>query len=95
MIYLGSFSHIVVASSEILISINSSSGMSYIPWLTKFVPLTIIGNMIGGLVFVTVFQYLQILHAGGKTEMSLYSSSELDMLSKAVDRRIEDAEDTL
>ena len=95
MIYLGSFSHIVVASSEILISINSSSGMSYIPWLTKFVPLTIIGNMIGGLVFVTVLQYLQILHAGGKTEMSLYSSSELDMLSKAVDRRIEDAEDTL
>ncbi|MHB1692851.1 MAG: formate/nitrite transporter family protein [bacterium] len=95
MIYLGSFSHIVVASSEILISINSSSGMSYIPWLTEFVPLTIIGNMIGGLVFVTVFQYLQILHAGGKTEMSLYSSSELDMLSKAVDRRIEDAEDTL
>ncbi|MHB1679725.1 MAG: formate/nitrite transporter family protein [bacterium] len=95
MIYLGSFSHIVVASSEILISINSSSGMSYIPWLTEFVPLTIIGNMIGGLVFVTIFQYLQILHAGGKTEMSLYSSSELDMLSKAVDRRIEDAEDTL
>ena len=95
MIYLGSFSHIVVASSEILISINSNSGMSYIPWLIKFVPLTIIGNMIGGLVFVTVLQYLQILHAGGKTEMSLYSSSELDMLSKAVDRRIEDVEDTL
>ncbi len=95
MIYLGSFSHIVVASSEILISINSSSGMSYIPWLTEFVPLTIVGNMVGGLVFVTVFQYLQILHAGGKTEMSLYSSSELDMLSKAVDRRVEDVEDTL
>jgi formate/nitrite transporter FocA (FNT family)/rubrerythrin len=92
MIYLGSFSHIVVASSEILISINSGSGMSYIPWLLEFVPLTILGNIIGGLFFVTIFQYLQILHAGGKTEMSLYSASELDMLSKAAERKAEDVE---
>ena len=92
MIYIGSFSHIVVASSEILISINSGSGMSYIPWLAEFVPLTILGNMIGGLFFVTIFQYLQILHAGGKTEMSLYSSSELDILSKAAEEKAEDVE---
>ncbi|MHB8291994.1 MAG: formate/nitrite transporter family protein, partial [bacterium] len=92
MVYLGSFSHVVVVSSEILISINTNSGMSYIPWLIKYVPLTILGNMIGGLFFVTIFQYLQILHAGGKTEMSLYSSSELDILSKAAEQKIEDIE---
>jgi formate/nitrite transporter FocA (FNT family)/rubrerythrin len=92
MIYLDSFSHIVVASSEILISINTGSGMSYLPWLYQFVPLTILGNMIGGLFFVTILQYLQILHAGAPLKENITSSSEFDIISKAVEKKIEDIE---
>ncbi len=82
MIYLNSFSHIVVASSEILIAINTGSHISYLPWLYRYVPLTIIGNMIGGLFFVTILQYLQILHAASPAPDEHFSSSsyELDMM---------------
>ncbi len=82
MIYLNSFSHIVVASSEILIAINTGSHISYISWLYSYVPLTIVGNMIGGLFFVTILQYLQILHSAPAVpdEHFFASSSELDMM---------------
>ncbi len=82
MIYLNSFSHIVVASSEILIAINTGSHISYLSWLYSYVPLTLVGNMIGGLFFVTILQYLQILHSVPTVpdEHFFASSSELDMM---------------
>ncbi len=98
MIYLNSFSHIVVASSEILIAINTGSSISYLPWLYSYVPLTIIGNMVGGLFFVTILQYLQILHATSSSEDIMHSSRELDMFSRAASKRaeeVENIEDTL
>ncbi len=104
MIYLNSFSHIVVASSEILIAINTGSHISYISWLYSYVPLTILGNMIGGLFFVTILQYLQILHASPVDHDEYYSNSshELNMMSVRNDRakydameNVENIEDTL
>ena len=103
MIYLNSFSHIVVASSEILIAINTGSHISYLPWLYRYVPLTIIGNMIGGLFFVTILQYLQILHAASPAPDEHFSSSsyELDMIgggsrTKTTEmENVENIEDTI
>ena len=103
MIYLNSFSHIVVASSEILIAINTGSHISYLPWLYRYVPLTIIGNMIGGLFFVTILQYLQILHAASPAPDEHFSSSsyELDMMGgggrtkTAEMENVENIEDTI
>jgi formate/nitrite transporter FocA (FNT family)/bacterioferritin (cytochrome b1) len=102
LIYLGSFSHIVVASSEILIAINTGSHISYLPWLYRYVPLTIIGNMIGGLFFVTILQYLQILHAASPpSDEHISSSYELDMMGgggriKTTEmENVENIEDTL
>jgi formate/nitrite transporter FocA (FNT family)/rubrerythrin len=98
MIYLNSFSHIVVASSEILIAINTGSHISYLPWLYTYVPLTIIGNMIGGLFFVTILQYLQILHATSVPDETFSSSYELDMVSRGNSKKtndVENIEDTL
>ncbi len=102
LIYLNSFSHIVVASSEILIAINTGSNISYLPWLYSYVPLTIIGNMIGGLFFVTILQYLQILHStdAGSRDEGLVSSHQLNMAgsdgpgSKNFEN-VENIEDTL
>lgn len=99
LIYLDSFSHIVVASSEILIAINTGSHISYLSWLYPYVPLTIIGNMIGGLFFVTILQYLQILHASTEDEFA-GSSHELNMYGDAASasdkmKEVEDIEDTL
>ncbi|MHB1661586.1 MAG: formate/nitrite transporter family protein [bacterium] len=98
MIYLNSFSHIVVASSEILIAINTGSHISYLPWLYSYVPLTIIGNMIGGLFFVTILQYLQILHATSVPDETFTSSHELNMIGGGGSKKmndVENIEDTL
>jgi formate/nitrite transporter FocA (FNT family)/bacterioferritin (cytochrome b1) len=98
LIFLNSFSHIVVASSDILIAINTGSHISYLSWLYPYVPLTIIGNMIGGLFFVTILQYLQILHATSSSEDIIHSSHELNMFSSAASKKaddVEDIEDTL
>jgi formate/nitrite transporter FocA (FNT family)/rubrerythrin len=104
MIYLNSFSHIVVASSEILIAINTGSHISYISWLYSYVPLTLVGNMIGGLFFVTILQYLQILHSAPTVPDEHFSASsyELDMMGGGNGRakydameNVENIEDTL
>ena len=102
LIYLNSFSHIVVASSEILIAINTGSRISYLPWLFSYVPLTIIGNMIGGLFFVTILQYLQILHSevAGSRDEGLSSSHQLNMAggegaNNPKFENVENIEDTL
>ncbi len=102
LIFLNSFSHIVVASSDILIAINTGSHISYLSWLYPYVPLTIIGNMIGGLFFVTILQYLQILHAASPApDEHLSSSYELDMMgagsrTKTTEmENVENIEDTL
>ncbi|MDA8402480.1 MAG: formate/nitrite transporter family protein, partial [Deltaproteobacteria bacterium] len=102
LIFLNSFSHIVVASSDILIAINTGSHISYLPWLYPYVPLTIIGNMIGGLFFVTILQYLQILHAASPApDEHLSSSYELDMMGRGSRTKttemenVENIEDTL
>ncbi len=61
LISLNGFNHVVVNSTEIFFSINRGSGITYGNWFVNFFIPTTLGNMIGGTVFVTMFQYLQVL----------------------------------
>lgn len=67
MIMLSGFNHVVVNGSEILMAIfTNNQYITYHDWLSNnFVP-TILGNMIGGLVFVTLLEYLKVLYSPEK-----------------------------
>lgn len=64
MIMLNKFNHVIVNASEILMSIFAGNPhIGYGVWIqNNFVP-TIIGNMIGGLVFVTLLEYIKVLYS--------------------------------
>ncbi len=64
MIMLNKFNHVIVNTSEILMSIFAgNTHITYSMWLQhSFVP-TILGNMIGGLVFVTLLEYIKVLYS--------------------------------
>lgn len=62
LIMLNKFNHVVVNSSEILMAIFvGSESVTYGAWLqNSFVP-TLLGNMVGGLVFVTLLEYIKVM----------------------------------
>ena len=62
MIMLNKFNHVIVNASEILMAIFSGNpNITYAIWLQhNFVP-TILGNIIGGLVFVTLLEYVKVI----------------------------------
>lgn len=62
LIMLMKFNHVVVNSSEILMAIFvGTESVTYDAWLqNSFVP-TILGNMVGGLVFVTLLEYIKVM----------------------------------
>lgn len=62
LIMLNKFNHVVVNSSEILMAIFvGTETVTYGAWLqNSFVP-TLLGNMVGGLVFVTLLEYLKVM----------------------------------
>lgn len=62
LIMLNKFNHVVVNSSEILMAIFiGSESITYGTWLqNNFIP-TLLGNMVGGLVFVTLLEYIKVM----------------------------------
>lgn len=62
LIMLNKFNHVVVNSSEILMAIFvGTESVTYDAWFqNSFVP-TILGNMVGGLVFVTLLEYIKVM----------------------------------
>ncbi len=62
MIMLSSFNHVVVNGLEILMAIfTGHQAIHYSDWLSNnFLP-TLLGNMVGGLIFVTLLEYLKVL----------------------------------
>lgn len=59
LINLNGFNHIVVNSFEIFYSMFSIAQISIAEWITKYAIPTIIGNIIGGTLFVTMLVYIQ------------------------------------
>jgi formate/nitrite transporter FocA (FNT family) len=64
MIMLNKFNHVIVNASEVLMSIFAGNPhVTYSMWIqNNFLP-TILGNMIGGLVFVTLLEYIKVLYS--------------------------------
>jgi formate/nitrite transporter FocA (FNT family) len=62
LIMLNKFNHVIVNSSEIFIAMfTGSESITIHAWFVhNFVP-TLFGNMVGGLVFVTLLEYLKIM----------------------------------
>jgi formate/nitrite transporter FocA (FNT family) len=56
----GHFNHVVISSVEILLGMFLGASVSLSSWTANFVP-SLIGNLLGGLVFVTLAGYLQAL----------------------------------
>lgn len=59
LINLNGFNHIVVNSFEIFYSMFSIGQITIMEWITKYAVPTIIGNLIGGTLFVTMLVYMQ------------------------------------
>lgn len=64
MIMLSTFNHVVVNGAEILMAIfTNHQYITYGDWFfNNFIP-TLLGNMTGGLVFVTLLEYLKVLRS--------------------------------
>ena len=59
LIVLGSFNHVVISAAEIYMGMFLGADITVWEWLTRnFLP-ALLGNVIGGLVFVTLLNYVQ------------------------------------
>jgi formate/nitrite transporter FocA (FNT family) len=65
IIGIGSFSHIIVGSVEIfyLVLVSHTSLWTYV---AGFMTPALLGNVLGGLVFVTALNHLQTVSGGGR-----------------------------
>jgi formate/nitrite transporter FocA (FNT family) len=65
IIGIGSFSHIIVGSVEIfyLVLVSHTSLWTYV---AGFMTPALLGNVIGGLLFVTALNHLQTVSGGGR-----------------------------
>ncbi|MDA8065228.1 MAG: formate/nitrite transporter family protein [Thermaerobacter sp.] len=70
LIYLNGFNHVVVNSSEIFFAMDEGFRISYASWFAHFFLPVALGNFVGGTVFVTLLQYLQVLKAGESMELA-------------------------
>lgn len=62
LIMLNKFNHIVVNSAEIFMAIfTSNDSITYWAWFKNNFAPTLLGNIVGGLVFVTLLEYLKVI----------------------------------
>ena len=63
LIVLGEFSHVIISSTEVLMAILLGAPLSAGDWVGGgFLPI-LVGNLLGGVVFVTLLHYVQALYA--------------------------------
>lgn len=76
-IVLGQFNHVVISASEIFMGMYLGANISMGDWFTaNFLP-ALAGNLVGGLVFVTLIHYMQALFHRPVTDVA--------SLDKAID----------
>jgi len=68
LIVLGSFNHVVISATEIYMSMFLGADISIADWFTRnFLP-ALVGNVIGGVVFVTLLNYVQAQYHAPSTD---------------------------
>lgn len=60
-IVLGQFNHVVISTSEIFMAMYLGADITVFGWLTGAFFPALAGNLVGGLVFVTLIHYMQSL----------------------------------
>ena len=60
---IGSFTHVVVSTSEVLLGAVYGAHVTFSAWFERlFVPATV-GNTLGGMLLIALLHYLQVLHS--------------------------------
>lgn len=59
LIVLGQFNHVVISASEIFIAMALGTPIGPADWLSRNVFPALLGNVLGGVVFVTLLHYVQ------------------------------------
>ena len=77
-----SFTHVIVSTSEVFLGILMGADITLSTWAIKILIPGIIGNLSGGLLFISLLHYLQILHA--KKEHERYEGEKKRLLSQVI-----------
>ncbi|RLD98799.1 MAG: hypothetical protein DRI92_03355 [Aquificota bacterium] len=83
---VGSFTHVVVSTSEVLLGKVYGAQMTLGLWFSRlFLPASF-GNLLGGMFLIALLHYLQVLHA--RKERSLYRRRREAALEKAIKEKL-------
>lgn len=67
LIMMSQFNHVVVNSAEVLMAIfTGNEAITYAAWFGGNFWPTILGNIVGGLVFVTLLEYLKVMRSSAR-----------------------------
>jgi len=77
-----SFTHVIVSTSEVFLGMLMGADISLATWATKILLPGIAGNLSGGLLFISLLHYLQIIHA--KKEHERYEEEKKRLLSRVI-----------
>ena len=83
---IGSFTHVVVSTSEVLLGKIYGADVTFDIWLSKlFIPASL-GNLVGGMFLIAFLHYLQVLHA--RKERALYKRRREAVMEKAIREKL-------
>jgi len=77
-----SFTHVIVSTSEVFLGMLMGADISILTWFKKIFIPGVVGNLSGGLLFISLLHYLQIVHA--KKEHERYEKKKEQLLSQAI-----------
>jgi len=77
-----SFTHVIVSTSEVFLGMVMGAPISLLLWFKKIFIPGVIGNLAGGLLFISLLHYLQIVHA--KKEHERYEKKKEQLISQAI-----------
>ena len=77
-----SFTHVIVSTSEVFLGILMGADITVLTWLKKIFIPGVLGNLTGGLLFIALLHYLQIIHA--KKAHERYEAEKERFLSKII-----------
>jgi formate/nitrite transporter FocA (FNT family) len=64
LIVLGEFTHVIISGAEIFMAFFLGGDVAPTSWLTGSFGPILLGNVLGGVVFVTLLQYIQAQYEG-------------------------------
>ncbi len=77
-----SFTHVIVSTSEVFLGMVMGAPIPLVIWFKKIFIPGVIGNLSGGLLFISLLHYLQIVHA--KKEHERYEKKKEHLISQAI-----------